>query len=326
MPLQQAFGGFALATQAVKGTPTATAAFAHGVTSGGAFDIQITDELVSATTGGRDFNAVQRTLIKPAFNITSPAYVKSIGAHLKAALAGYSVSGSGPYVHVLTSASTTTIPYLTVWGWVDTYYVQVATAMVDQFELDWSETGVLQMKSSGFGCGLVRSSVAPTITVDDTKGNIFSPVGALLKFDTLTSTPVTARIMSGNIVINNKVSDIADATSVFPADVFPGTREATISLVVQPDDFAYWNAVVTNSTSGTTGSSAVAYGSTEINFNEYGSTGTLKIATPRVSWNITSPTQDPNGGPADVTLSGRILIPSGGTAITATLTNSVVTY
>ena len=334
MPLQQAFSGIMLAKQAAKGTPATTNVFSTGVTSGGTFDVQIQQSLVSATTGTRDFAYMNREAVKPAFSIQSPMYVKTCGLWLASALGTNTDSGAGPtYTHTGTSSATNTLPYLTVWGYVDPaagQYMQISSAMVDSLDINFTQNGVVDMKAAGFGSGFLKTTI-PTVTTDETKGTFFTLLGSSgIKFDTLTSTPVTARIMSGTIALQNQLSIIEDPSTVLPSDVFPGTRTATISLTIQPDDYTAWLAIVTNTTTGTGVSTVVPYGSVELNFAEYpapvSNAATLKLQLPRVAWTVTSPVSDPNGGPADITLTGQILGGPAITAITTTLVNTLASW
>ena len=158
------------------------------------------------------------------------------------------------------------------------------------------------------------------------QGNYLTALGGTVKFDTTTSTPVTAVVKSGTFEINNNLVDVPDATTIRPSDVYPGQRTAKVTLVVQVADSTVYRAILTGSTSGTAVANTPSYGSTELNFLEYGSTGTLKIQTPRVAWNISSPTADPNGGPVELTLTGEVLANAGATDFTLTLINGVTVY
>lgn len=330
MPIQQSFSTFGLSRQAVKGTPTATATFNQGISSGGMFNVEITQAPVGQTTGTRDYYAVDRTAVKPAFSIDSRAMTKSVGMHLTAALGGYSVSGSGPYVHVATSSATNTLPYLTTYAQLDAKWFQIKDAMVDNFSLDFDQNGTTTMKCDGFGTALTQLT-APTVTNDDTgvttSSTFLTALGGTLKLDTLTSTPVLLTLMGGGFSVKNNIQIVEDSTSVLPADVFPGVREITVTAKVQIADWTKYLAIVTNTTSGTTVSPTVPYGSVEYNFLEVnGGTATLKVASARVAWNTTTPTADVKGGPADITLTGQVLLPAGSNALTATLINTITVY
>ena len=326
MVYNQQFVTVGVSRQAAKGTPTAAATFNHGLLSGMGAELALSHNAVATTAGVRAYSQVDRTMLKPGFSFDSKAYIKSFGMWACGAAGTNSVTGAGPYTHTITGSLTQTLPYLTFWGQTDLMWVQVRDAMVDKFSLEFKETGETTLKASGFGTTEVIGTTPPTVTNNDLQGNYLTALGGTVKFDTTTSTPVLATVKSGSFSIDNNIQDLPDATSIHPSDVYPGQRIAKVQLVVQVADSTGYRAILTGSTSGTVAVNTPSYGSTELNFLEYGSTGTLKIATPRVAWNISSPTADPNGGPVELTLDGEVLANAGATDFTFTLINGIATY
>lgn len=324
--LNQQFVTVGVARQSTKGTPAAAATFNHGLISGAGATLSPAHSPVATTAGVRAYNQVDRTNIKPGFSFDSKAYVKSVGMWLVASHGSLVDSGAGPYTHTVTASLTQTLPYVTFWGQTDSMWVQVRDAMVDTFELNFDENGVVTVKVDGFGTVPTIGTTPPTVTNSDLQGNYLSALGGSMKFDTLTGTPVAAVIRSGSYTLQNNINDLPDATNILPADTYPGNRSVTVKVVVDVQDTTVYRAIVGGSTSAVAMSQTPVYGSAEFNFVEYGGTGTLKTSTPRIAWTIDDPKADPKGGPVTLTLTGTVLAGVGVTDVTQVLINGITTY
>jgi hypothetical protein len=307
-PVQSALAQVGLASQAVKGTPTANPTYAFGVT-GGPVIVANTDQAISdLTSSKRNSSYVDLSTRQTGFDISTRAFTRTIGLLM--------------YTHTITPANT--LPLLTTWGSLDSTVFAVQDCMVDTLELSWDGTKPVEVKASGMGTTM---NFAPTFTpgTDETGASFLLPIGGTFKLDVASSTPVTAKITGGSVKINNNLADRTLSGSVVPDEVFPGRQEIEASVKLLPDNLLDWRAAYTGATGGTTAQQSPVYGSYEFTFVD--GTSSLKLQALRTSFIIPFPDANPSGGPTEVDASGLTIVQSGGgAALTATLINGVTSY
>lgn len=321
MPLQSAIAQIGASKQNAKGSAAASPTFAHGVTDGAVLSLDITQDADSRTGGSLGLSDMNRTAAMPAAGFTTRAHAKSLGLYLYAALGAKSVTGTGPYTHVFTPADT--LPYLTLFGKLDSVLTQVRDYKVDNLTVSFSENDPLEVQVEGMGTAL-SFPVAFTPGTDDTAASYFSPVGGTFAIDTDSGTPVTARVTGGEIAIANALEGIPLSGSILPDDIFNAQREITCSFDITPENLDDWRTIATGSAAGAGVTSTVPYGSFSMSFTN--GTDTFTLAASRVAFTCDFPDADPAGGPVTITLAGVVLKPSGSAQMTATLVNGQASY
>jgi hypothetical protein len=108
-------------------------------------------------------------------------------------------------------------------------------------------------------------------------------------------------------------------------EIFPGQQQYEVNFTVYPEDFLLWRSIWAGSDAGTAVSESTVYGSFEVTF-AIGS-ATLKFEALRCAFETNFPEADPSGGPVELSLVGRPVLPAGNNiAMSATLTNAVTSY
>jgi hypothetical protein len=323
MPLQKALALVGVAKQTSLGTPIANPQFSHGIISGGVITVDMEQEQSPMTSAYRVSANVDRTKVEAGFDFTTRGFPKALGLWLYAALGAKSVTGAGPYTHVLTPAGS--LPYLTVWGSLDGILVAVQDCVVDEIEISWDENEPPEVKVSGLG-GLIDFAPTYVPVVDESLDPYLLTAGGTFKLDIDSATAVTAPIKGGSYKVANGVESIMLSGSIIPNLAYPGRQEFETSATMVPTtDLGDWRAAVTGSPTGTTASGAPVYGSVEYTFPV--GTSSLKLASTRVPFAIDFPEGDAGGGAVELEATGMPVMPSGGgAAVTATLINSQATY
>lgn len=322
MPLQKALALVGVAKQTGPGAPAANPAFAHGVSAGGMVKVDISQDRTDLTSGQRSALHADRTEVAGSFDITMPAFPRSLGLWLWAALGGKATTGAGPYTHTLTPAST--LPLLTVFGSLDGQLVAISDCMVDEVEVSWDETKHPDIHVTGLGGAI---DFAPTFTpvVDDTAIDYLLSAGGTFKLDVDSDTPATAPIKSGSVKVSNNLDPYLLSGSITPGGVFPGRQDFECAFGLIPTDLADWRAIVTGAPAGTAVSPAPVYGSFEVVFPQ--GAASLKLAAGRVPFVMEFPEADPGGGAVELEATGMPVQPAGGGApLTATLINTTTSY
>jgi hypothetical protein len=320
---QSALARVGIAKQTVKGTPAANPMFALGVKSGAVASVDIDQDDEDITSATRISPGSNRTAVKSGETFTSRVFARSIGLYMFLALGAKAVSGAGPYIHVITNANVLT--YGTLFGEQDGNLFAVQDGIVDELSLKWDGAGPVELSVTAKGTIL---NLSPTFvaTTDESGGAItyMAAAGGTFKLDVSSATPATARVTAGEIKIKNNAEEVILSASVVPDDVFVGQQEFDVSLTIVPNDYTDWRKAVTGTGAGTTASQVAIYGSYEVQFTD--GTNTLKVAQLRVAFLADLPEADPKGGPQKLELKGRGKLPASGAAMTATVTNTQVSY
>lgn len=322
MPLNKGLALIGVAKQTALGTPAANPQFAHGVTSGGVVKVDMEQERAEITSAYRAPIGVDRTKVATGFDITTRLFPKALGLWLYAALGAKSVTGAGPYTHVITHAGAPV--YLTVWGKLDGQLVAVQDCIVDELEITWDENKPPELKVSGPG-GLINFNPTFVPVVDESLDPYLITTGGTFKADWSSSTPVTAPVKGGSVKIGNGSEGYQLSGDVLTAGAVHGAAEFETNLTLIPADLAPWRTVLTGTSGGTSVSQAAVYGSSELTFPQGASS--LKLASSRVPFAVDFPEADAGGGAVELEAQGMPVMPTGGgSPITATLINSQATY
>ena len=321
--IQKALATVGVTKQAALGTAEANPAYIHGVTGGSEIDITLTQDLAPLTSAFRAAPHVDRTESVGAVNVQTRAFVGAAGVWLLGAFGAVASTGTtGSYVHTFTPANAAQI--LTVFGLRGTQNYKLKDVIVDEFEIAWEGAGPCDLTVTGIGTVFEFIS-APTPDADETKLPYFQAGGGTFKMDTDSATPVTARIAGGSIKVMNNAAPVPTSTSISPVEIFPGQQQYEVNLTVYPEDFTLWRSIWSGSDAGTAVSESTVYGSFEITF-AIGS-ATLEFEALRCAFETNFPEADPSGGPVELSLVGRPVLPaSGNAAVTAVLSNAIASY
>jgi len=322
MPLQRRIAGAGISKQTAKGAPAAAATFGMGVRGGSVLMVDVQQENDGITFSSRVSAYDNRLGIVPGASIQTRLWPRSAGLLLYGALGSISTSGAGPYTHTITPGAT--LPYLTAFAQLDTEYHKVADCKINTLELTWSERSPVEVTYELMGITYTGYTGSYTVTNDESGQSRFIPPGGVFQVDTNSGTPATAKIVGGSITINNNLVPIPLSAAIVPDDVFEAEASLEVELRLMPTDTTEWRKIVTGTAGGTAPTGVEIYGSFSEKFT-IDASNDLTILGTRTAFLADYPEADPSGGPAELTLSGRIKKPAGA-ALTATLINSVVSY
>ena len=310
--------GFAL--QTALGSPASQPAFAHGLESGGpgADPSQETDPLTSAHLAPA---GAHRDEIATGAQYVTRAWPKSVGAYLYAVLGDLATTGTGPYEHVITLADDD-LPYVTVFSDKDGTLYSIADCKLDELKLSWEGNKPVKLEAKFVGAALDKPATF-VATVDETDDpDYFSPLGGTFKMDVDSATPATARVKSGSLTISRGAEPHYFSGSVVAGDVTEGGCAPVVDLTLVPEDLSEWEDIVWDDV-GEALEEDVVYGSFEFTFVK--GTNELVLAADRVAFVCELPEADPEGGAAELELTG-VCYRTTDTPVTATLTNGQATY
>lgn len=322
MPMQSAIAQIGVAKQASKGTASANPTFAHGVTGGSIMTVEVAQELEDRTSGSRVSPGVNRTAVNVGFEAQSRLHAASAGLWLLGALGTVTTTGTTPKSHAVSTGND--LPYLTVFGKRNSDLFSVRDAKVDSLGISWDGNNPVELSVSGMG-SVVGFPASFTPTTDDTFAAAMRAAGGVFQMDVGSATPATAKIVSGEVTVNNNLSEVLLSGSISPDEYVPGRQETEVSFDVVIDNWDAWRTIVTGTSSGSTAAVAPLFGSFSFQFTD--GTNTATFAGSRVAFTGDFPDTDPGGGAITLSLSGlAVLTAAGGSQITATVTNSIASY
>ncbi|HXF72682.1 MAG TPA: phage tail tube protein [Actinomycetota bacterium] len=327
MPVQKRIQFLGVAKQSAKGTPAASPTYGLGTLGGSVLVLGIDQEpdQITYQQDKRISPDENRLAINPGAAIRTRAFLRSIGLLLYGALGSLATSGVGPdYTHTITPALT--LPYLTLWTQLGSAErAKVTDGKVDTLRISWSERSPLEVEATFVGASAALGEGAWTAANDETGTEKFIPPGGTFKLDAASGTPLEAKISGGEITINNNLIGIPLSKSQYPDDVYEGEQVLEVSLTLLPDDLAEWRKAVTGSGSGTSPSNTPVFGSFDLLFS-LAANKQLQLVASKVAFFPEFPEGDPAGGPVELTVPGRVKLPSAGNAFTATLKNQTASY
>lgn len=322
MPQQKRISFAGISKQTAKGTPNSTPTYGLGVRGGSTLMVDVNQESDAITFATRISPDENRLAVTPGASVQTRLWPRSGPLLLYGVLGAINTSGAGPFTHVLTPAAD--LPYLTLFGRLDAEYHEIRDCKIDSLTISWSERSPLEVEytAMGISTSLYRSAWTPTN--DESGQTRFIPPGGTFKLHGRSATAAEAPITGGTITISNNLVPIPLSKSVFPDDVFPAEQVLECSFTTMPNDTTEWRRWLTDADAGTSPSAQPVFGSFDVKFVIDANTD-LQIVSTRVAYTGDYPEADPAGGPAELTLAGRVKKPAGD-AITATLRNSVASY
>lgn len=326
MAVQKALARVGIAKQVAKGTPATNPAYAFGVRSGSTFGIDIAQEAETRTQfDSLNSPGANRTLATPKLDFETRGFARMIGLLLLGALgAEAAVTGSGPFVHTFTPA--TTLPWFTLFGDYGggVEYERISDALLDSLEISWEGSGPAVVKCGWKGITPTWPGAFGTVGTDDSLAAYLRAGGGVFQLDAASGTPVTAPIKSGSVSINNNLDVQEQATTVTPGDIVPSHQQIACSFTLTPAaNFNEWRKTVTGSASGTAVQESPVDGSFNVKFAIDANTD-LAFTALHCAFLSDFPDADPGGGAAEVVLEGEAYRQTGGgAALTAVLRNTV---
>lgn len=332
--INTSIGLIGVAKQSAKGTAASTPSFVHGLTGGQVFKLDRTVESDDVSCGVRAGIDSHIESIVPGADFDTYGYADVLPLYFYAAMgniASAAASGtgmSGYYDHTVTLGDL--LPYLTVWGRIGSEYTSVAGCKVDQLEMEFEGNNPLEF-------GVTLLGIAATLGLNAFPGSVdpscfdgyFIPTGGTFKIDTASGTPATAPVTQGSLTLANNCTADPLAGQVTPGDVEEGKLSSSGSVTVKPDDMTLYRKLVTGSSSGTTPTAAMVYGSLEWNFtHSKDSKCSMKITASNIPFTADFPDVDPAGGAAEVEFSfdNIGLASRSDSPVTVVITNQVASY
>lgn len=332
--INTSIGLIGVAKQSAKGTAASTPSYVHGLTGGQVFKLDRTVESDDVSCGVRAGTDSHVESVVPGADFDTYGYADVLPLYFYAAMgsiASAAASGtgmSGYYAHTVTLGDL--LPYLTVWGRIGGEYTSVAGCKVDQLEMEFEGNSPLEF-------GITLLGLAATLGLSAFPGSVdpscfdgyFVPTGGTFKIDTASGTPATAPVTKGSLTLANNCTADPLAGQVTPGDIEEGKLVSSGSVTVKPDDMTLYRKLVTGSSSGTTPTAAMVYGSFEWNFtHSKDSKCSLKVEATNVPFTADFPDVDPAGGAAEVEFSfdNIGLASRSGSPVTVTITNDVASY
>lgn len=318
--LQKRLAQISLAKQAVKGTPAAEATVQIGLLGGKVAGVEISEEDLNPTSSTRVSQYVERTGVVPQTEFDFVCMPRSIGLLLLGACGNVVTTGAGPYVHTFTAGDD--LPYLTAWGMFAGNHVRMPDCKVDELELSFDRAGAVKAKSKVLGLDLAFGA-APDLAADAVErpiDGVIKSAGGLFEVD-----GAAAKVKSGTLKFTNSVEAVAVATQTLPDDVYPGLAVVDVSLTVVPADLSAFRKALTGSAAGTVVSSDPYIGAMSLKFVMDAATD-LVFAASNAALATAFPDADPAGGPAEVTIEGKVLAPASGDPYSVVLRNAVESY
>lgn len=322
MTLNRRIAFIGVAKQTAKGAPAASPTFGLGLRGGGIIAVELEQENDSITFASRVSSDSNRTGVNPAGSFQTRLWPRSSGLLLYGALGSINTAGAGPYTHTITPGND--LPYLTFFTQYDTEYHQVDDAKINTLTLAWDGRAPVEVECGLMGCDATLYRASWTATNDEVGQTRFIPPGGTFEIDAASGTPATAPITGGRFSVSNGIVPVPLSANVYPDDVVPAEAELEVELRLMPTNTTEWRKLMTGSGAGTSATGTTVYGSFSIYF-EIDANTHLTIAGTRVAFTADYPEVDPGGGPAELTLTGRIHKPAGA-AVTATLVNATASY
>ena len=320
----------AFGKQTAEGTPLTTPKFEIPMGGGFAGPERSTAEL-PWTNETQDSVGDYVERVGGIVDMTLPVLPVSCVGLFEAVLGSRATSAGPPYTHTITPSDT--LPFSTwYYSQPGVNYWQVTDTKLGSAQLSWSPGSPLEVSVSGQGKSTTRTQPAAkwtTATLVEGVDPFYTYIGATMKFDAA-ATPATttvSNIAGGSVTINRNLDPIQtdDVTYSYIAEQ---KRDIEVSLDdVVFEDNALINTIFTGSSTGTTLSGQVAYGSCEFTFlgsdQAAAATRSIVVSLPRVLWTIDQvPSADPGGATLRYTVTGRASKPSSGASISIAVVNA----
>jgi hypothetical protein len=313
-----------VAKQSGLGSLAAQPTFAHGASTASDPSIAINQADDPQTSAAPTAPGAYRSSVEEKFTFDCRAWQKAIGLYLLGILGNDSVSGTGPYVHILTQALA--VPYLSMFAKKgDGQIMAVRDCKVSKLEWAWTDNQPVTVSIEVDGC--VLSFPVSFTPGTDESGTLayYTPVGGTFKYDVASAVPAVAAVTGGKITIARDINTPIFSGAIEAGDAIEGNLAVDVSFDCIPTDTTLWRKIVTGAVGGAGIAQAPQYGSFEMTFAK--GADSIKFGAYQVGFLADLPGADAKGGGAQMTVAGSAYPATpGGTPITATLTNTVASY
>lgn len=320
MSLAKRISQLGIAKQSAKGTPATVPVYTIGLTSGQVAKAEISQDDLNTSWSSRGLVGQDRISVIPGVDFEAVAMPNSIGLLLLLACGAVTTTGTTPKQHVFKPASS--VPYATFFGLYDAVKDAISDCKIDSLELSWDKTGAVKVKVTAMG---IVYDFANTWVIGSTaefaQANLLKGVGGVFQVNT-----VTARVTGGSIKIDNQVAPVIASYATTPDEIAIGDVKCEVSLTIVPDDLLLFRTVYTGTAAGTTAQSIAEFGSVDLKW-VLDANNDLAFNAPNIIFATDFPDVDPNGGPAEITLSGVCaMTPAAAEPFSFTLHNAVTSY
>ena len=313
-----------VAKQTALGSLAAQPAFAHGVSTASDPSISINQADDPQTSAAPTAPGAYRSSVDEKFTFDTRAWQKAIGLYILGILGNDGVTGTGPYVHVLTQALA--VPYLSMFSKKgDGAIMAVRDCKVSKLEWAWTDNQPVTVSIEVDGC-VLSFPVSFTPGTDESGTlNYYTPVGGTFKYDVASAVPAVASVIGGKISIARDVNTPVFSGAIEAGDAIEGNLSVDVSFDCIPADTTLWRKIATGTVNGAGIAQAPQYGSFEVTFAK--GADSIKWGAYEVGFLADLPGADAKGGAAQMTVAGSAYPATpGGTPLTATLTNAVASY
>lgn len=259
--------------------------------------------------------------------LTLPTFPLSLGPLVKALLPQESVSGSGPYDHVFVPDENE------VWLSIFTrrpggLYERFSDGLVESITFDCASGQPVSsvVVTQGLVPEVLGSAYTPGTTQSVTSGAWVHYLGGTLLLDvdaTPATTDLSATIEAATVRINRPLALVSTADSHVPQGFRRGPYSLDLSFRLTWQDYGAYRASYFGSTSGSSASASIVYGSIDLTFLGYVSGGTrhLRLQVPRAALLVRGAPQPEPRGSLDLLIEGKAVRPNSGAMVSVTLRN-----
>ena len=329
-------GLLGVALQAAKATAATSPTYTHGLTGGGLVKPERTIEIKPVACGLRanSSNSAYVSEVNMGVDFECLAYADVLPLYAFAAcgsIVSSSAGVSGYYKHVITLGSQ--LPYLTFWGQVgdtsDATVQQAIGCKMDTLSLSFEGNEPIDIGVTAAG---IDAALFGEWTGDQEPScfdGYFIPTSGEFLIDTATNTPAEATVTKGDFELSNNLTAHRAAGRVIADELSEGKLTTAVNMTVIPVDYELIRKLLTGSTSGTTVTNRIVYGSCKWSFtHSQDANCTLDVEMKNIPWNCEMPSINPEGSSAEIQFSASDIgiASKTGTPITITIVNKVQSY
>lgn len=332
MPLNPSIAYAAVALQKDRDTAATAPTYLHGLTGGSPYNVSKSTATTAVSCGNRaptnsrvDSIELQPSIQTLCYPDVMPLYLYAgLGAITSAPVDGQ----DGYYTHTIKMGST--LPYLTVWGQLDTGVGRTEGCRVGTLELSatgndyLAATVSLMGIDSYFGLNAIPGSLPASCY-----NGQWMTTDCVFKLDTASSTPVEELVSEATFTIENNASGLTSLGRAMPRDIGIGQLAAGCSVTTIPSDFQQFKKMLTASADETHVSSTVVFGSVYAKFVlDTDSKQYIEISMDHVPFSAEFPEADPEGNEATIqfTCDSAIVRAADASPMTVTVVNKVEGY
>lgn len=323
----------AVALQSDRDTPAQTPTFLHGLTGGTPYAVSKSTASRAVSCGNRAASNARVESIEANPTVNTLCYPDVFPLYLFAALGAIKSQeaddvGSGYYRHTITMGAK--LPYLTLWGQLDTGVGMTSGCRVGNLSLtasgnDYLDASISLMGiDSKFGLPQIPGSLNASCY-----GGQFITTDCQFKLDTASDTPKDALVAEASFTIENNAAAQSSLGRAMPRDIGYGQLAAGVNVTTIPDDFKQFQKMLTGSESATEVSSRVVFGSVYAKFIlDSDEKQSIEVKYDHVPFSAEFPEADPEGNEATIQFScdSAIVRDAKSSPVTFTVVNKVASY